>query len=402
MSVEGERQRTLRDDLAALRIDRSLPPQSARPRWLGWVTLAALALGFVAASGVAWRLTLGRVREVSIAYASLSAPGAAPAGAVLTGSGYVVTGGRYIALGVRVPGRIEAYLVEEGDAVKAGQPLVQLDARPYQASLREARAGLREARANVELRRKELARLEELRRRDVASEADLDVKVNQLRVSEAAVERLEARVAQIELDLDDTVLRAPSDGVVLEKLKEVSEIAVPGGFAGSGDLIRIANLDELRAELDVNESDLSKVRLGQPAQVVPDAYPERRYAAAVVKLAPQIDRQKGTLEVEVRILEPDAWLRPDMSVRVTFFEEAPPVAGDVSRVLAPREAIRSDALGEYAWVVSEERVHRRPVRSAGDAGGGRVIVSGGLSGGEALVVGDAGDLREGLSVRIAP
>jgi len=398
--MDAERERTLRDDLSALRIDRSAPAKP-RPRWLGWAWLAMLVLGFVAASTVTWRLTLGRTREVSVAYASLSAPGAA-AGTVLTGSGYVVTGERYIALGVRVPGRIEAYLVEEGDEVKAGEPLVELDARPYEASLREARAGRREARANMELRRKELARLEELRRRDVASEADLDVKVNQLRVAEAEAERLAARVAQLELDLEDTVLRAPSDGVVLEKLKEVSEIAVPGGFAGSGDLIRLANLAELRAELDVNESDLSKVRLGQPAQVVPDAYPDRRYAASVVKLAPQINRQKGTLEVEVRILEPDAWLRPDMSVRVTFFEEAAPDAGEAKRVLAPREAIRSDAQGEYAWVVREERLRRLAVRSAGDAGDGRVIVASGLSGGEALVVGDAEGLREDLAVRPAP
>ncbi|HET6304231.1 MAG TPA: efflux RND transporter periplasmic adaptor subunit [Myxococcota bacterium] len=398
--MDAERERTLRDDLSALRIDRSAPAKP-RPRWLGWAWLAMLVLGFVAASTVTWRLTLGRTREVSVAYASLSAPGAA-AGTVLTGSGYVVTGERYIALGVRVPGRIEAYLVEEGDEVKAGEPLVQLDARPYEASLREARAGLREAGANMELRRKELARLEELRRRDVASEADLDVKVNQLRVAEAEAERRAARVAQLELDLEDTVLRAPSDGVVLEKLKEVSEIAVPGGFAGSGDLIRLANLSELRAELDVNESDLSKVRLGQPAQVVPDAYPDRRYAASVVKLAPQINRQKGTLEVEVRILEPDAWLRPDMSVRVTFFEKAAPDAGEAKRVLAPREAIRSDAQGEYAWVVREERLRRLAVRSAGDAGDGRVIVASGLSGGEALVVGDAEGLRENLAVRPAP
>src|SRR5215813_3124727 len=138
-------------------------------------------------------------------------------------------------------------------------------------------------------------------------------------VARATVDRLEARVKQLELDLDDTVLRAPTGGIVLEKLKEVSEIAVPGGFSGSGDLIRIANTDELRAELDINESDLSKVKLDQPAEIAPDAYPDRHYAARVVKLYPQINRQKGTLKVEVRILEPDAWLRPDMSVRVTFF-----------------------------------------------------------------------------------
>ena len=63
------------------------------------------------------------------------------------------------------------------------------------------------------------------------------------------------------------VIRAPTDGVILEKFKEVGEIAVPGGFEGSGELIRMANLDDMRAELDVNESDLSRIRMDQPAEV---------------------------------------------------------------------------------------------------------------------------------------
>ena len=148
------------------------------------------------------------------------------------------------------------------------------------------------------------------------------MKQNQLRVAQAEIERLVARIAQLEIDLEDTVLRAPANGVVLEKFKEVGEIAVPGGFAGSGELIRLANMDELRAEIDVNESDLSKIEIGQPAEVVPDAYIDRRYRASVVKLYPQINRQKGTLKVEVKILEPDEKLRPDMSVRITFQREA--------------------------------------------------------------------------------
>jgi len=322
---------------------------------------------------------------------------------VLTGSGYVVTGDRYISLGVRVPGRIEAYLVEEGQRVEKGQPLVRLDARPFRAALAEARAGLAEARAQVALSQKEVKRLEELRARDVASQAAFDVKQTQLEVARASVDRLAARVAQLELDFDDTVLRAPTGGIVLEKLKEVSEIAVPGGFAGSGELIRIANTDELRAELDVNESDLSKVKQDQPAEITPDAYPDRRYAARVVKLYPQINRQKGTLKVEVRIVEPDEWLRPDMSVRVTFFA-GEPAAGSASaapQVLAPREAVRHDDQGDYVWVVTEAKLRRQAITTTGNAADGRAVVSGGLSGGEALVLGEAADLREGQRVQVS-
>ena len=401
MAAESERRR---DDLAALRIDRTKPPPRELPKWWGYAWIAGASALFLLLSYFAWKATLGRVDEVSVAYAKLSGPGgAAPVASVLTGSGYVVTGDRYISLGVRVPGRIEAYLDEEGERVEKGQPLVRLDARPFRAGLAEARAGLAEARAQVALSEKEVKRLEELRARDVASEAAFDVKQTQRDVARASVDRLAARVAQLELDLDDTVLRAPTAGIVLEKLKEVSEIAVPGGFAGSGELIRIANTDELRAELDINESDLSKVKLDQPAEIAPDAYPDRRYAARVVKLYPQINRQKGTLKVEVRILEPDEWLRPDMSVRVTFFAGEPAKGEENAspQVLAPRDAVRSDAQGEYAWVVTEGRLRRQAIATAGTAADGRAVVSDGLSGGEALVTGEAPDLSEGQRVRVS-
>src|SRR5262245_300031 len=381
MAAESERRR---DDLAALRIDRSAPAARERPKWWGPAWVGGASALFVLLLFVAWRATLGRVAEVDVAYAQASGQGgAATAAAVLTGTGYVVTGDRYISLGVRVPGRIEAYLVEEGQRVVKGQPLVKLDARPFQASLAEARAALAEARAQADLADKELKRQGELRERKVASQAAFDVKETQLEVARASAARLEARVKQLELDLDDTVLRAPTGGIVLEKLKEVSEIAVPGGFSGSGDLIRIANTDELRAELDINESDLSKVQLDQAAEITPDAYPDRRYAARVVKLYPQINRQKGTVKVEVRILEPDEWLRPDMSVRVTFFagEPAAGTASATPQVLAPREAVRHDAKGDFAWVVTEGRLRRQALTTAGNAADGRAVVSRGLAGG---------------------
>src|SRR5207245_9536423 len=121
--------------------------------------------------------------------------------------------------------------------------------------------------------------------------------------------------------------------------------------AGSGDLVRMANLTDIRAEVDVNEADLNRIHLGQRAQVTPDAYPDARYSAAVVKLYPQVDRQKGTLKVEVHVLEPDARLLPDMSARITFLADpAPSVEAERPAVLAPASALRGDAGGNtLAW-----------------------------------------------------
>src|SRR5262245_43203787 len=159
MAVEDAR--SVRDELAALRIDRSRPPPKRGRRRLALVAAgggAALILSGVAA----WRFLASPV-VVEVAYALRSEPGSASAtGPVLSGSGYVVTGEKYISIGVRVPGRIDQYFVDESDRVAKGQPLVQLDDRDYRAALARAEAGLALAEATVELRRKEIERMRKL------------------------------------------------------------------------------------------------------------------------------------------------------------------------------------------------------------------------------------------------
>src|SRR5882672_5689363 len=141
--MAAEAPRNLRDELAALRIDRSAPVAkgpSRRPptRWLAigaGVLLALVALVL--------RLSLGGAKPIEVAYAArVEAGGAAPSVAVLSGSGYVVTADKYISIGVRIPGRIERFFVEESDRVKTGDPLVQLDDRDYRAALESQKAKL--------------------------------------------------------------------------------------------------------------------------------------------------------------------------------------------------------------------------------------------------------------------
>lgn len=400
----SEGARSVREELSSLKIDRSAPPpkRRRRPRFLWAAAFALLAL----AGGVLYRLTLGAPTRVRVAYAERSeaggSAGAASAGVVLTGSGYVVTGDKYISIGVRVPGRIDAYLVDESDSVKKGQALVQLDQRDYLAALERARASLELARANEELAATEAKRLRSLRAQDIASQSALDVKESQLRVAQAQVRQAEAAQREATVTLDYTTLRAPRDGVILAKFKEVGEIAVPGGFAGAGDLIRMADLTDLRAELDVNEVDLARVKLGQRAEVTPDSFPESHYAAEVVKLYPQVNRQKGTLKVEVRLLERDEKLRPDSSVRVAFLspEEAPARPGAVPSavITVPRAALHD---GARVWLVTDGKLREQQLELGGERGDA-VVVRAGLLGGEAVVVSAEGDLEAGARVEVAP
>jgi HlyD family secretion protein len=399
--MAAEAPRNLRDELAALRIDRSAPAakkQTRRPptRWI-----AIGAGGVLALVALALALSLGGAKPVEVAYASrVEAGGAAPSVAVLSGSGYIVTADKYISIGVRIPGRIEKFFVDESDRVKTGDPLVQLDDRDYRAALESQKARLQVARANADLHRLQLERQRKLRAQNYASQAELETAETLLRVDHAQSAQLEAEIAQSQVNLDYTLLRAPADGVILAKLKEVGEMAVPGGFAGSGDLIRMANLSDLRAEVDVSEADLSRVRLGQPAIVVPDAYADRRYDAKVVKLYPQVNRAKGTLKVEVAIQKADDFLLPDMSVRLQFLAgEEPARENGPPLVLAPRSALHSDSSGSFAWVVSDGRLRHQSVRTGAERGD-QIAIAEGLSGGEALVVGDAAGLSDGQRVKV--
>ena len=232
----------------------------------------------------------------------------------------------------------------------------------------------------------------------MVSREELDIRAAEAESAAAAVGQMEAELAQARVSLEYTTLHAPRRGVILAKLKEVGEIAVPGGFAGSGDLIRMANLDDLRGQVDVTESELAKIRLRQRAEVVPDAYPDRLYTAHVVKLYPQVDRQKGTLRVEVQIEKPDEFLWPDMSARMTFLEPLDPGAG--SGVLVPRTAIRDDRGTPFVWTVTDGRAHRTPVTVGRDFGD-RVQVTTGLQGTETVVVGTPPPLRENQKLQIA-
>jgi len=386
---------SLSDDLAALKIRRRKKPDQRR-RLAGRVLrgiAVALVLGGVATAG--WFVANQPVAVATVT-AERSTRGALGPLPVLAGSGYIVTGERYVSIGTRIAGRIDRYFVEEGDDVRAGDMLVQFDDRDYQAAVTRTEAGLQVARANAALAEAEYRRGAALRSRSVVSQQEVDVLRTRAEVARATVAQIAAELDQARINLDYTVLRSPTDGVVLAKLKEVGEIAVPGGFEGSGDLVRIANLADLRAELDVNESDLGRVRLEQPAEVVPDAHPNRRYAARVVKLYPQVDRQKGTLKVEVRVLEPDALLLPDMSVRVSFLEPVDPAHADEPVVLVPAAAVQRDNSGSFVWRIDGDSVTRVTVETLGNSAE-RVIIGSGLSGSETIVA-EAVELAAGSRV----
>src|SRR6185436_13456566 len=113
------------------------------------------------------------------------------------------------------------------------------------------------------------------------------------------------QIARIDTWIDWTIIRSPINGVVLEKLVDPNELVTPQSFGGtrgpSTALISVGDPADLQVEIDLNESDLSKVSLGQKCRVIPEAYRDHTYGGVVAEVAPEASRQKGTLQIKVQI-----------------------------------------------------------------------------------------------------
>ena len=414
---------TLKDDLASLRIDRSVRASGGRRGT--WVVVLVLAVG-LAAGGWLW---VNRVQAEAVRTAAVAAEtgGAAAPGAVLNASGYVAAR-RRATVSSKVTGKVLEVNVEEGMAVRRGQVLARLDDSQVRAALAVAEAQLGAARrvaAEDEARLREaeltLKRRTDLLKEGVVGRAELDA-------AEAQVESLKARialahqqvgvaesqVAMRQTDLADMVVRAPFDGVAISKDAQPGEMISPvsagGGFTRTG-ICTIVDMSSLEIEVDVSESYINRVHPGQPVEAVLDAYPDWRIPASVITTVPSADRQKATVKVRIgfdratgsgsRAEKLDPRILPDMGVKVSFMTEraAEPEKAPVrQRLLVPKAAVRSADGRSVVFVVRDERVERRAV-TVGAANGDQVEVVSGLTAGERVVVEGPASLADGARVK---
>lgn len=245
-------------------------------------------------------------------------------GPLLVVSGYIVARER-IEVSPRFQGVVDWIGVRKGDAVKKGQVVVRLDDAEYRAKLRETEGRL--AMAKVALERAEIAyrRAHGLYVDKVGTqEADDEARLAVASV-QAQLREIEGVLALNQTYLDWTVIKSPIDGVVLEKLVEPGELVVPMSFGGargpSTALIAVADLNDLQVEIDLNEADLAKISLGHSCRVSPEAYPDVHYEGVVAEIAPEANRQKGTLQIKVGIKKPDRRLTPELTAKVEFTKQ---------------------------------------------------------------------------------
>jgi len=392
----------LTKSLEALRITRpkEKPRRRRAPGALLAIIILVTALGVTTAYEVYTR-TVGRPQAVPTILV-VSNRGGQP-GVMLTGSGYVVTRHKYITIGTKSLGQIVAEPIEEGQHVRVGDLLAQIDDRDYQAQLRQAAAARDLSEANLRLALARAERARQLIRTGVISKDEYDTTISAAEVAQAALKRDTAAVEYANFLVNQCRITSPIAGIVLQKYRELGDTINFGGQiqAGGGatDIAQLADTDDMRAEVDINEADLAKVSLGSHASVVPDAYADRRFEASLVKVYPKADRQKGTVKVEVQLNKPDLQIiKPEMSVKVSFLENQAPATQE-PRITVPKGAVRSEEGETYVWTVREGIVQRVGIVRGQETETG-IEIEQGLNDGDVVVVSPQANLASGRRVSV--
>ena len=333
----------------------------------------------------------------------------------LNATGYVVAQ-RKAAVASKATGRLVWLGVEEGSRVKEGDIIARLENLDVKATREQAAANLQVAKANLEqgfaeLRDAETAfkRSEDLLAQGFVSRASHDIAVARQDKARANIAGLQAGIAAAQANLrgtdvavEQTLIRAPFDGVVLTKAANVGDVVTPFSSAldAKGAVVTMADMSTLEVEADVSESNLSKLRIGQPVEIQLDALPDMRFRGVVARTVPTVDRAKATVMTKIRFLEADARVLPEMSAKVAFLTQEISDADRAPRVALNVAALTTRAGRNVVFVVRDDKVAEVPVET-GAKMGDLVEIRKGPQPGEKVVLRPGAKLHDGAAVKPA-
>jgi len=350
-------------------------------------------------------------------------------------SGRITTPQR-ISVGAVITERVARIPVSEGQSVRRGDILIELDDTNERASVAQARAALAQAEAKLrQLRevalpaaeqslvqaqanalqaRRQYDRTKDLRTKGFISQAslddaqrNLDVAESQLRaariqiqtnsrggsdfvLAQTALEQARASLRVAQARLDQTVIRAKTDGVLIGRNVEPGDVVQPGK-----ELMVLAPAGETQVVLQVDERNLSQLSIGQHALGSADAFPDRRFAAELFYINPGVDALRGSVEVKLRVPRPPDYLRQDMTVSMDI-----EVARRNDTIIVPTDAVH-DLASDRPWVLAVvgHRALRRSVK-LGLKGNAHIEVLDGVAPGDRLIPATNVAIAAGQRVRI--
>jgi RND family efflux transporter MFP subunit len=400
-----------RPDLSSLRINEGQRKERKTGKVLGIVVAAILLIALVAGAAY-FTHNSAPIVEVVAAQKAGSGPTA-----LLNASGYV-TPRRRATIAAKITGRVIGVYFDEGVHVKEGQILAKLDDSDVKRALDSAIADRNSTQAQiadyqVQLKNAELLvhRSKELQAAGVQSQEILDnalTSADSLRakiaLTKEQVAASEARINEAQQAVDNTVIRAPFEGIVVSKDAQVGEMVSPvsagGGFTRTG-IATIVDMNSNEIEVDVNEAYIARVTPGMPVTAVLDAYPDWQIPSKVRTVIPTADRQKATVKVRISFLKLDPKILPDMGVKVTFLGDEPKKqVGSIEPVASiPSVALRDENGSKTVFLVKDNKLERRAVKP-GNTRGSDVEIFAGLIPGDMVVTKGPPDLRDGETIQL--
>lgn len=382
------------------------PAPRRRRRWVRYAIIALILLVLI---GVGARLAGPQAVEtttVSSAYPSQNYT-------LLNATGYVVPQ-RKAAVASKAQGRLEWLGVLEGSRVKKDEIIARVESRDVEASAAQARAQVQVAEANLQLQQAELRDAEvNLKRSEMLLEpkaiskqqydADL-ARYNKARASisnaQASITSSRANARAAEVSVEQTVIRAPFDGVVLIKHANVGDNITPFSAAADtkGAIVTIADMDTLEVEADVSESNIAKITVEQPSEILLDALPNLRMAGRVSRIVPTVDRSKATVLVKVRFVDRDPRVLPDMSAKIAFLSRpVPPEDTKPLTAVQPSAVVERDGRA-VVFAVADGKARQVPVTRGAKVG--ELVAVQGVKAGDIVVLAPGDKLSDGARISV--
>jgi membrane fusion protein, multidrug efflux system len=304
----------------------------------------------------------------------------------------------------KVTGRVEVVRVNVGDRVRRGDLLAELEDLEVQQQVRRATAAQEVVRATLEQRRAEMAnaqadleRSRQLMEGGLIPRQEYESKQTSFRVVQAQVqltqamgEQAQAELNELRIRLEQMKITSPIDGIVADRIVDPGAVISP-----STPVVRVVNLSTLITRANVPEREVSKLRLGNRAQVVVDAFGDETFEGKVTRISPVMDAATRSALVEVEIPNRDGNLRAEMFARVKL-----DLASVRPALLIPREALvyRGQQAGVY--VLSGNRPTFREIEP-GLSQGNDVEVLANLELGTTIISRGAAMVSDGITVQFA-
>ena len=327
-----------------------------------------------------------------------AAPGALPVGVVETALREVpvtfqavgrTEGSREVQIRARVAGILEKQLYTEGDSVKAGATLFQIERAPFEIELAQARGSLAQEIEKQELAQKESERMKMLADRHFVSQTQADQAASAARQSVAAVQVARARLRQAELNLSYTTVSAPIAGITGRAQQSIGSLVQPSN--DSAVLTTLTRADPIWVRFAISEAEYARLRRVEPKDVgvrleLADGRPYAE-AAKVNFAGSTVDAATGTVQMRAELANPKLALLPGQFVRVHV------TAGTERAIVVPQKAVLENEGGRFVWVASAEgKAAQRPIRAGSWVGSDWVVLEG-LEPGERVIVDNLARLR---------